>query len=310
MLTLVCYLTRTWYWGLTSKLVPGFHSNMTYQELRRGHSQNRVFSRFKNLPRSCKKFTSTFRICDRLKIGQRCYVRRRTGVFMSIQERPNRKGKVFYSYSYTDPVTKQRVRLSKGETPRFTSREEAEEWGVSRDLAISPVKQAAVQRAAWKKTFKGWIKLLDEFGERKKETAPRSYIRVVKRIEKYVLPFFLGVKLETDASTWPLYFADYKIWLANQIQEKADRPLASYTQRHCINAYNDILHFLTVVKETSHKEYLVANCEIEDDASALDTQNSDSSDKNENMSNLCPSRSATGMRLDGSVAFPLVGGFV
>lgn len=170
---------------------------------------------------------------------------------MSIQSRKDRKGNVYYSYSYTDPITKQRVRLSKDETPRFASREEAEEWGKTRDAHISAMKQAAIQRAAWKTAFHNWAKLQDKFEEYKKEKAPRSYRRVIRSLEKYVLPFFLGVKNANNANAWYLHFAEYKAWLKQQIQENADKTLAFNTQNHCFNALNSFLDFLAAINEIS-----------------------------------------------------------
>ncbi|RYZ87211.1 MAG: hypothetical protein EOP04_12260, partial [Proteobacteria bacterium] len=166
------------------------------------------------------------------------------GFGMSIQERRDRSGEVYYSYSYTDPVSKARVRLSKDQTPKFKNREEADAWGKTQDAHVSAMKHAAQQREAWKSAFHNWVQLQDKFAEYKKKKAPRSYKRVISSIEKYVLPFFLGEKNLNNANTWYMYFGEYKEWLAIQIQEHSEKPLAFSTQNHCFNALNSFLDYL------------------------------------------------------------------
>ena len=63
---------------------------------------------------------------------------------MRVETRQDRRGKVYFSFVFTGPVTNKKTRLKKEEAPRFKTPDEAELWAKSQDAHYEATKEAVL----------------------------------------------------------------------------------------------------------------------------------------------------------------------
>lgn len=184
---------------------------------------------------------------------------------MSWEWRTDRGGKKYRSFSYYDPTTKGRYRLPKKEVPDailFDPSPEADKQADDFDRLRMAENEAAKlriqKRLEWQNKFYDFDSLLKNvYLDAIKERVPNNWENNVYYVEQFVLPFFLTEKQSNNMNNWPLYFGEFRKWLAKlTVSKGGNRTYALATQNHVIsalNAYMEIMYEKRLIAERADK---------------------------------------------------------
>lgn len=164
---------------------------------------------------------------------------------MWINEQKLKNQPSWYSISYIDPKTNKRVRMKRSAHPHFSTYDEAEKWTKTQDAAFHAAKQRSQARAAWRTKFYDFAALVDDFQVWTKQKAPSQNGETRKRLEYYVMPFFLETKLCNNVNQWRYFYGEFRSQLdSHATSAKYQKPLSYSYKNHVINALNQFTEWL------------------------------------------------------------------
>jgi len=165
---------------------------------------------------------------------------------MYVQKRIDKNGETYYSFSYLDDSGK-RVRLSKKEHPHFRYEEEAREWAKTQTAYRQASKDFIQKKLAWKIKFYDFEPLLKRYADWQQVHAPNSWENNVYHIEQFILPWFLGEKLQNNVNGWHFLFQDFITYLRKDCRTaKGDRKISIAMANNIIHSLNSFTRFLSV----------------------------------------------------------------
>ena len=160
---------------------------------------------------------------------------------MYIQQRKDRNGHTYYSFSYVKDG--KRIRLRKDEHPHFTERAKAEEWAKLQDAIRAAEKDHLKKKLSWRDAYYDFDKLLEEYSRWQQSRAPNSYKSCLFYLEQWAFPFFLVHKKAGNVNQWHLFFQEFFDWLQGP-HEGRKKKLAASTVNNIVKATNTFLAFL------------------------------------------------------------------
>lgn len=164
---------------------------------------------------------------------------------MFVEKRKTKDGKVWFSFSYDDPVTKKRVRLKKSEHGHFDTYEKAKAWADSQAAQRAARLDLLKRKEEWRNTYYDFSQLVDRFlAYVRNDKMSRSANAVETYFVDYALRFFLDIKKASNPNNWYLLFADLRTWLKSEAKTLKGAPLAPSSRNHVILSVNNFLAFL------------------------------------------------------------------
>jgi integrase len=163
---------------------------------------------------------------------------------MFVQKRIDRKGNVYFSFSYVDPKTKKRIRLKKEDHPHFSKREDALAWAATQDAMRAARLDLVAKKEAWKTAFYQFDELKERFKTHMKEKAPNSWDNTMVNFENHAMYFFLEIKKASNINQWHFLYPEFREWLRLEARTKTGQGLSYSTCNHVIHSVNNFISFL------------------------------------------------------------------
>lgn len=167
--------------------------------------------------------------------------------YPGIEPRWDTSGREYRSFWVYDPSIKRNRRLPKAEVPFDVAFEQGPD-GDKKALDFLKIKQSEwdsarlriQKRLEWQTKFYDFEELLELFKKDMPKYSPRNWENNVYYIKHFVLPFFLTEKQTNNMNNWPLYYEEFKDWLAKLSPNKKGYGVtyALSTQNHVISALN------------------------------------------------------------------------
>ena len=161
-------------------------------------------------------------------------------------DRRKGKGGDYFTFSYTDPETRKRVRLPRSQTPRFTDYDEAKEWAQAQDAFAASRKKIHKQRVEYRNKYYDFTGLVEDYTKYQKRRAKNSWENNVMLLNDYVLPYFLDTHKASNVNDWITLFPKFKDWLDSDVRSNlSGQPLAVSTKNHIIQTLNTFMRYLS-----------------------------------------------------------------
>jgi len=163
---------------------------------------------------------------------------------MRYEKRVNKDGSHYYSF-----ITSDRKRISRKEIKNRFGKDVLTEEDAKRCLKLLDAefelkKFRIKKRLEWQDQFYNFSSLLDQYEEKQKKTAPRSYENNVFYLKHYVLHYFLTVKSLNNIELWQEHYTDFTEWLETAKRVNDDRVIAYSSKNHAIKSLNTFMNHL------------------------------------------------------------------
>lgn len=169
---------------------------------------------------------------------------------MRYEKRTNSDGSTYYSFVYYDNKKKTQTRLSRKEIRnRFgkdiLTEDEAKECLKLLEAKHQSEKMRIEKRISWEKEFYNFAKMLDDYTEKQKKTAPNSWENNQFYLKHYVLYYFLQVKRLNNIELWTDNYSGFQTWLEKSAKTiRSGKPIAVASRNHAIKSLNTFMEQL------------------------------------------------------------------
>lgn len=168
---------------------------------------------------------------------------------MRFEKRTNSDGSEYYSFIMWDAKAGKQRRLTREEIrTRFgkdiLTEAEANDCVKLLEAKFESEKVRILRRVNWEKEFYSFAKLLDQYTEDQKKSAPNSWQNSTHYLKHYVLVYFLQIERLNNIELWRDNFEGFRTYLETATTIRGGKPIAYNSKNHAIKALNTFLSHL------------------------------------------------------------------